>query len=124
MSYISLIIAFLATSSSEGAWLNELLKQLVIVEQWFYNTSFSMFGFLFSIIMSFSILYFFGHWFQKKMTVIAVIVLSCLPFIFPLLEGVTLQLAKNMASSVTPFGVTEPFKLVLNGILFILLGIG
>lgn len=128
MSYISVIVALFQSQGSEltgVAWWNLFLDNLVIVETWFYHFSWWIWGVL-VILGPIGV-----FWAAKEFGTEALLSLGCyvgclgiIVLFYPLLEWVTMKLAIGMAESVTAAGVVNQGQLILNAVIYFLIGSG
>ncbi len=129
MSYISLFVALLQTMGSTltGApWWDLYLDNLVGVETWFYHASWWIWGIALVIAIVFVVLAYLGGE-NKDAGIGAGLGCGCLMIVLltlPLWEWITLKLAQGMASAIDPTGVVNQGQLIMNALLYALLGTG
>ena len=123
MSYLSLLIALFKSQDNltGSAWWDNYLDQLVIVETWFFHASW----WIWAVVMIVGAL---ASVFIKDLRNAGCgcyfLVLGVILGLLPLWEWISMKLAMGMASSVSAEGIVNQGKLILNALLFFLLGAG
>ena len=128
MSYLSLIIAAIMsqeTGLNGSAWWDLFLNNLVVVETWFYRASWWIWAVLvvLGVIGIIILASLYGRDFLSGcgcfLPAVAIVIL-----VFPFFEWVTMKLAMGMAEAFGPAGVTNQGQLILNAVLYALIGTG
>lgn len=124
MSYLSLIIAAIQMRNSSltgNAWFDGFLNNLVGVETWFYHASWVIWGI--AVFLGIVAMIWLGKDAVMEMGCF-VIGIAVVLLLLPLFEYITMNLAMGMASAVTPEGVVNQGQLIVNGLLYLLIGTG
>lgn len=134
MSYLSALIAWFQIRSSElvgDPWWDAYLDKLVGVENWFYHLGWWIFGIVLGTAVILFVLSLLGVSSRRLRSLRSLASGSfgcgCAALIllfWPLLEYITLSLARGMASSFGPEGTINQGKFVMSLVLYILLGAG
>lgn len=125
MSYISILIALFKTKDAlvGAAWWDKFLDNLVVVETWFYHAAWVIWG----IIILVAVLIGLYAWLTRTSLEgcgCSLAFFAFFGFLLPLWEWITLSLATGMANAVNPEGVVNQGQLILNAVLYLILGTG
>lgn len=123
MSYLSLLIALFKSQDNltGSAWWDNYLDQLVVVETWFFHASW----WIWAVVMIIGVLAFvFIKDLRNAGCGCYLLIVGVILGLLPLWEWISMKLAMGMASSVSAEGVVNQGKLILNALLFFLVGAG
>lgn len=126
MSYLSLLIALFMTGEvpPEKVWLDVYLDKLVVVERFFLNLSWWIFGIAIVVAIIWGAFSLLNRSLRSWSLSLGCGCLALVLLSLPLFEWITLKLAIGMAEAVGPQGMIDSGKFWVHLIIYILIGLG